>query len=130
MKLLTLFLVLFSTSFGQSRNTHNSEKIYSINNKKIKYSIVLMSCDTCVPIRNIGYRVIVKLKSSEIKTLKKLNKKTWMKLLQNKNSDFAANLLLYKIYSKDALLLSKNESIDEWREFLKKEDIDYWASNL
>lgn len=130
MKLLFLFLVISSTLSGQSRNTHNSENLYFIKNGKIKYSVVLLSCDTCVPIRNIGYRVIVKLKNVESKMLKKISKKTWIKLLQNKNTDFATNLILYSVYSKDALLLTKNESIQEWRKYLKEEDIYYWANNL
>lgn len=89
-----------------------------------------MSCDTCVPIRNIGYRVIVELNKKHNSIVKKISKESWLKLLNNNCTDFAANLLLYSMYNKDALILSKNDSIESWRKYLKEDDLVYWSKHL
>lgn len=101
-----------------------------INNEKIKYAIVLMSCDTCAPIRNIGYRVIVELNKDELSKIKKINKEDWLKLLNSDTSDFSANLILYSIYNKDAFLLLRNDNKEQWRKYMKSEDLNYWKSHL
>ncbi|MGN6266191.1 MAG: hypothetical protein ACTHM5_10990 [Ginsengibacter sp.] len=131
--LSVLFVHLVVSS--KSQDTCLTKNIPSIDlsfikNQKIKYSIVLMSCDTCVPIRNIGYRVIVELNKKHNSIVKKISKESWLKLLNNNCTDFAANLLLYSMYNKDALILSKNDSIESWRKYLKEDDLVYWSKHL
>lgn len=101
-----------------------------IDNKKLNYSIVLMACDTCVPIRNIGYRVVVNLTKKEKETINKFDKATWLNLLNDSNKDFATNLILYSIYSKDAYILSKNDEQGQWKKYRKDEDLKFWTTEL
>lgn len=131
---LSVFFILLAV-YSKSQDTCLIKNIpvidlLFIKNQKIKHSIVLMSCDTCVPIRNIGYRVIVELNKKNNAIVKKISKENWLKLLNNNCTDYAANLLLYSMYKKDALILSKNDGIESWRKYLKKDDLAYWSKHL
>jgi len=136
MKNYSLFIFLSLIVFGcYAQNNKHNEKIKTTNlafisNEKIKYSIVLMSCDTCAPISNIGYRVKVKLNKEEESKVRILTSDSWRKLLNNCNSDWAANLILYSLYDKDAFILSKNNNRNLWVKYLKKEDLDFWNNIL
>lgn len=101
-----------------------------ISNEKIKYSIVLMACDTCVPIRNIGYRVIVSLSKKEENIVKKITPDTWKALLNNNKSDWASNLILYNLHNKDAFRLSKHDDREVWFKHFKKEDLEFWDNQF
>jgi hypothetical protein len=101
-----------------------------IQNQKIKYNFALISCDTCVPISNIGWRVMVELNEKEEKIVKNLNRATWLKLLNNEETDWSANLMLYYIYNKDAILLMQNKDINVWKKYAKAEDLAHWSTIL
>lgn len=132
-----LFLIIFSFSiFGskaQSNLVVKNKKVMNLSfltNKKIKYSIVLMSCDSCIPISNIGYRVIVELSKNEQVVIKHLTPGKWIELLTNSATDYYTNLILYSIYNKDAFILSQNDSKELWKKYLRKKDLEYWKQHL
>lgn len=132
-QVFSLFLILFITSlFGckaQVNQDCKSQKIELINNKTLPFVIALVSCDTCVPIRNIGYRVIVELNEKDEDTIKKIEKNCWLSLLNNNSTDWAANLMLYSLYNEDALILSR---VDEkiWKSKMKEKDLKKWQAIL
>lgn len=130
--LVILFLLstLGSNVQGQPIERKTTMDLTFINNKKIKYYIGLVACDTCAPIINIGYRVVVELSEKEQEIIKKINSKTWLKLLNNDSTDYAANLILYDIYDKDALILSMYDSKELWNKYLKKDDLEHWSNLL
>jgi hypothetical protein len=136
MKKYLLFIFLSLVVFGcySQSNKHNKKikmtDLAFINNKKIKYSIVLMSCDTCVPIKNLGYRVKMQLSKEEKIRVRSITSDAWKALLNNCNSDWASNLILYSLYDKDAFLLSKNNDRELWVKYLKKEDFDFWNNKF
>jgi len=136
MKIYLLFVslsLLFFSCNAQKNGTNENKKTMNltfISNEKLQHSIVLMSCDTCVPIRNIGYRVIVQLSKKEEEAIKKITPNTWIELLNNNNSDWAANLILYSLYDKNAILLSRNDDKESWDKYLKKEDLDFWNNKF
>ena len=122
--ILSIFLVL------QTNAQSNSEKYLFINNNKIKYSIGNIACDTCVPIKSIGYRIFVSLNKKEQKIIKEIDKETWIYLLSNPKTDWAANLILYNLYNRDAFFLTKYNSRRLWLYILKKDDISFWKDTL
>ena len=86
---------------------------------------------TCVPIINKGYRVRVKLTDKQKSIVKKIEKEMWRHLLSDKKTDFAANLILYDIYDKDAILLfGLGNNIRDWRKNLKRDDTLFWLKKL
>ncbi len=96
-----------------------------------------MACDTYAPVRNIGYRVIVELTNEQDKIGQKLDRKTWLNLLNLSDSDFATNMILYGIYDRDAKMLSMKENIygsenlyESWKRLMKTEDLEYWELYL
>lgn len=127
--ILSSFFCFVNIGFSQE-STEKEVDLSFINNNKLKYSIVIMSCTNCAPIRNIGYRVVVELDEKEQKILKGIKIDTWKSLLQNDSTDWAANLILYSIYNKDAVALSMNDSIDLWKKDLKKDDLAFWRKQL
>lgn len=133
--LLLSLLFSFVLSGCQAQDNHipknkTTMDLSFIDNKRTKYSIVMMACRTCAPIRNLGPRVVVKLTPEEQDKIKNISAETWLKLLNSNSTDFSANLMLYSIYSKDAFMLSQNNSEELWHKYLKKEDVEFWNSEF
>lgn len=101
-----------------------------INNRTIKYNIVLVACDTCAPIHDIGYRVQISLSAKEDSIIKHINKRQWLSMLNDKKTDFAANLLLYRLYEREAIVLLHYNNAPEWRQAMKENDLHYWQQTL
>lgn len=131
---ISLFICLFA-AYGCAQDngktkTEPTPPASFIKNKKIRYSIVMMACDTCAPIRNLGYRVVVELDQKEQDLVKGIKPETWLDLLKMDSADFAANLILYQIHGKDAFLLYQNNSKELWRKYLKAKDMIFWTKEL
>ncbi len=101
-----------------------------INNETIDYQLVIKSCDTCVPISNIGYRIVVNLSEEKLEEIQNITPTEWLELLNNEKTDWAANLVLYYLNDKDALILSRHIDCAKWKKTLKKDDIDYWNKKV
>lgn len=101
-----------------------------INNRTIKYNILLVACDTCAPIHDIGYRVIISLSAKEDSIIKHISKGQWLSMLNDKKTDFAANLLLYRLYEREAIVLLHYNNAPEWRQAMKENDLHYWQQTL
>ena len=129
-------VLLLSISVCNGQNKKHQRKdikmkdLSFIDNKKLNYSIVLMACDTCVPIMDIGYRVVVDLTKKQKDTVNKIDNATWLKLLNESSKDFATNLILYSLYNKDAYTLLINNEEDEWRKYRKNQDLKFWTTEL
>lgn len=125
---LSLLVFGCHSQITKPNGNKNTVDLSFINNEKIKYSIGLRSCVTCVPIRNIGYRVSIQLSEEEEVKVKNITSETWKVLLNNRHSDWASNLILYSLYDKNAILLSRNDDRELWSKYFKKEDLDFWNS--
>ena len=130
-----LFSIVICSCQAQKKNSIfqnnlNSQRTAFIDNDKINYLIAIMSCDTCVPISIIGYRVVINLSQEEEDIVKKIDYQDWMSLLSNEQSDWAANLILYYIFDRDSKLLSRVKSRKEWKKYKKKEDLEFWKLHL
>lgn len=101
-----------------------------INNRTIKYNILLVACDTCAPIHDIGYRVLISLSAKEDSIIKHISKRQWLSMLNDKKTDFAANLLLYRLYEREAIVLLHYNNAPEWRQAMKENDLHYWQQTL
>lgn len=101
-----------------------------IDNRTIKYNIMLVACDTCAPIHDIGYRVQISLSAKEDSIIKHINKRQWLSMLNDKKTDFAANLLLYRLYEREAIVLLHYNNAPEWRQAMKENDLHYWQQTL
>lgn len=94
--LIGVMLVITTNCNNQQlNNRYSSNNLSFIKNDKLHYNILLVACDTCVPIINKGYRVRVKLTDKQKSIVKKIKKEMWRHLLSDKKTDFAANLILY-----------------------------------
>lgn len=101
-----------------------------IDNRTIKYKIMKVACDTCAPIRDIGYRVRIRLSVREDSLIRHISKGQWLSMLSSKQTDFAANLLLYRLYERDALVLLYVKNASDWRLSMKADDLHYWQQTL
>ena len=126
-----LLVITTNCNNQQLNNRYSSNNLSFIKNDKLHYNILLVACDTCVPIINKGYRVRVKLTDKQKSIVKKIKKEMWRHLLSDKKTDFAANLILYDIYDKDAILLfGLGNNIRDWRKNLKRDDTSFWLKKL
>jgi hypothetical protein len=80
---------------------------------------------------------VLLLTEEQDEIVRKLDKQTWLNLLNSPNSDFAANLILYDIYNKDGITLyvwdsdkGEDSFCELWQKHLKDEDLDYWKEHL
>ena len=89
-----------------------------------------MVCDTCAPIRDIGHRVRISLSAQEDSLIRHISKGQWFSMLSSKRTDFAANLLLYRLYERDALVLLYVKNASDWRLSMKADDLHYWQQTL
>ena len=51
-------------------------------------------------------------------------------MLNDKKTDFAANLLLYQLYEREAIVLLHYNNAPEWRQAMKENDLHYWQQTL
>jgi hypothetical protein len=63
-----------------------------------------------------------------------MNWNDWNFLLNSDSTDYAANLILYDIHNKDALIMtqimSQTNRIEFWRKYRKNEDLKFWENDI
>lgn len=133
--LLSLLLFVAFSCHKRNGNTHlphakTPAYVPFINNRTIKYNILLVACDTCAPIHDIGYRVRISLSAKEDSIIKHISKRQWLSMLNDKKTDFAANLLLYQLYEREAILFLDVKDASDWRLAMKDDDLYYWRRTL
>ena len=127
MKYILIILFIATNVTLRARiNNQGTNTLSFITNNKIKYEIVLVACDTCVPIRNIGYRINLVMTARQKAIIEKINDETWLKLLENPSKDFAANIILYSLYKKDAIIFFEYKDVYDWKRARKQKDARYW----
>lgn len=106
-------------------------KIKFIKNKTIKFEVVRKSFEF-IDTNNIvpaKYFIKVNSNSNQRKEIKTLTSEDWKKLLNDTHSDWAANLILYDMYERNAFFfIIKNKR--KWRMFQMERDIQYWSEHL
>ena len=133
--LLSLLLFVAFSCHKRNGNTHlphakTPAYVPFINNRTIKYNILLVACDTCAPIHDIGYRVRISLSAKEDSIIKHISKRQWLSMLNDKKTDFAANRLLYQLYEREAIMFLQIKDASDWRLAMKDDDLYYWRRTL
>lgn len=116
---LISFVFAFS-SFGQN------PKIEWLNDS-IDYDIFVMSSkllndSTFIPRK---YIVQLDLNEDQIIELKELSNSDWLFLINDENSRWATNLVLYMILKKDAKIL-RLYTPTNWKEMRINKDLEFW----
>jgi putative signal recognition particle protein len=124
--ILIILFIATSVTLRARINNQGTNTLSFITNNKIKYEIVLVACDTCVPIRNIGYRINLVMTARQKAIIEKINDETWLKLLENPSKDFATNIILYSLYKKDAIIFFEYKDVYDWKRARKQKDARYW----
>lgn len=124
--ILIILFIATSVTLRARINNQGTNTLSFITNNKIKYEIVLVACDTCVPIRNMGYRINLVMTARQKAIIEKINDETWLKLLENPSKDFAANIILYSLYKKDAIIFFEYKDVYDWKRARKQKDARYW----
>ena len=130
-KLTWFFLLLISISYNAV--SQNTNQFSWIKNSTIQYNFIrtsmrLIGKDSLVPSK---YIITVGLTSKKKQTLKKLSKDEWLNLLNNPDTDWAANILLYSLSEKDALVFfAVIKTKPDWDKCCRTDDIKYWSATL
>ncbi len=136
MKRIVIFIIAFYSSCLLAKNTNSCKSLEKeisswINNENFDYSIVRASDFKDGVAQYIGHRVMLTLSDKQIDIFKNIDNKTWLKLMNNLNTDFAANLILYYLYEKDPIaIIVVDGDIKLWRAIAKKDDLTYWREHL
>ncbi len=112
--------------------SQSSDLLQLIRNEDLKFTIWYIS-----PVFNDSEIIVepnivihVSLPQSIKRQLVNISRKEWISLLENKKSDWAANLILYEIYEKNALLFEYVKKRENWVGVHQREDIEYWKQKL
>ena len=106
--------------------TSKGQDINWIRNDSIKYDVVFSDGIFQTPKDYIYPTNLTVIKKQ---SLDSINYNQWLILLADTNTDWAANLLLYYMYQKDAFLFVINTDRKKWLHD-KKDDDEYWKENL
>jgi hypothetical protein len=127
------FVYSISFLFFVLTTVKGQKKIAFIKNETIKFQVLRKSMEF-IDTNNIvpsKYLIRVDLNEKQQKEVKILTKEDWMKLLKGIHTDWAANLILYYMYERDAFLYySFINNKERWRLTEKKNDIQYWSEHL
>lgn len=80
----------------------------------------------------ISYKLRVKITREQREICKQISNDEWLGLLQDENTDWAANLILYDLFEKDALTYLKTyKNRTVWIQLGQRDaDIKYWKNRL
>lgn len=103
-----------------------------INNEKIKFSVIktqteIISKDS---ISGGAYLIKPEITYKQFEELKKISQDRWISLLNNSQTDWAANICLYYLHKKNAAIFIIIRNRKDWIIASKEEDLDYWQGVL
>ncbi len=129
MKFKLIFVMLFFFMLGHSQVSICNLKI---SNDNVSFTIYRYGMDFTAETKPKSTMVIeTNIKDSALwKRIKLFNAEQWLCLLKNHESDWAANLILYQLFEKDAILFSQIKKREDWLGFRKEEDFAYWKAFL
>ena len=129
MKFNLIVLMLCFFLIGRSQDTICMLKIM---NEEVSFKVYIYGMDFTAKTKPKSNLVIeTNIKDAALwRRIKVLAAEQWLCLLNNPKSDWAANLILYQLYEKDAILFSKIKKREDWIGFRKDEDIEYWKTFL
>lgn len=99
-----------------------------VRNDRIQFDFGRALCDTCVPQMSMDYHVSITIDSANEK-LNALSDAFLLRKLSDTTTDWAANLILYSKYHKDAIPLMHSDR-ETWIRIHKEEDVAYWKQKL
>ena len=103
-----------------------------ITNEEVSFSVFRYGMDFTAKTKPKSNMVIeTNIKDVVLwKRIKSLPTEQWLCLLNNPKSDWVANLILYQLYEKEAILFSQIKKREDWIGFRRDEDIAYWKTFL
>jgi hypothetical protein len=131
MALKTSLFALFYVTFVAQCNGQGNEQF--IQNDSIQYTLAyvgsqLLDNNQLIPSKWI---IVVGIRSKQEKIVKAMKRDEWIRLLSDSNTDWAANLILYALYRKDAVLYnSVIKSRKDWVNLDRDKDVTYWKKIL
>ncbi|MDJ1495241.1 hypothetical protein QNI19_20040 [Cytophagaceae bacterium DM2B3-1] len=101
-------------------------------NDSIQYTVTRISpkyvgVDRLSSPKNI---ISVEIGDEDMKLLKSIKRDEWITALHDTKKDWAANLLLYTLYEKDATTFIIIKTREKWVNTYKEEDIKFWEKIL
>ncbi len=124
--LYIIFVLLAPPIFSQHESIGNKY----LANDAIKYEIILVSEPRNKGLSGMKYLVKIEMPKRIKKWFQRRPKEYWQRYLHDSSSNIAANLILYYIYRRDAVMpKAVAEGLLTWNQVLAGE-IDYWNSFL
>jgi len=132
---LIIVVSFYSCSYFTSYDAAfvSKEKIGWINNDSIGYHTVLEDHRDSVEGRYCFILVVNFTSFEQVKFFKSIPSKQWLELLNNEETNWAANLCLYCLYRRDcaSYVVNNIRSAKKWHETMQeKDDMDYWSRLL
>lgn len=120
------FLIFYLTVYSQS-----SLSFIRNDSIKFRYGFRTPSLFDKHPVPSY-YVIHVTINKEQRIAAKGVNRECWIRLLKDKSTDWAANLILYDLYQKDAtdFRILDLKSRDDWVLEIRQRDISYWTKYL
>ena len=124
--IIILFFIQINILFGQTKF-----KLNDLSKDSIEYNLLLKSSKGANGLlKNDGVFISIRFDTIEKQYLKSLKYGEWIRLLQNNQSDWAANLILYCLFEREAAIFNNGFKREDWVKTMKNEDIVYWKKFL
>ncbi len=110
-----------------------SDKLFAhLSNDSVKFKILRVSLNFIGNGKVTSPQNLIKvaITSVDSKLLQKMKRSDWIKALSDPQTDWAANLLLYDMYKKDATTFIVTKNREEWIVSNMESDIEYWKKKL
>lgn len=125
MKVSVIVIMICISLFGNAQDTVCN---LEINNDEISFSLQRFGIDfTRETTVKAEILIETNIKSEKMwERFKLIKVEEWLCLLTNQATDWAANLILYQLHERDALLFKKIKKREDWVKGMKERDIAYW----
>ena len=127
------FIIALSSLLSLSSNCQVNLIDDIVDNNSIKFIVMKTSVDyindsTFTSSSKIIY--VTNFTRDHKNNLKTFAKEQWLSVLQNPEFDWAANLLLYELYRKDAMRFRNVKTREDWLKKYYLDDLKYWKAKL
>lgn len=123
---ITFLLVTLGVK-GQRFETVSNIITNDINYSVWRISPIVSDTIVLVPPKNV---IHISISDSLKLRLREFSYETWVNLLEDTNSDWGANLVLYELYEKDATVFKVIKKREDWVRIYKNDDLSYWKKKL
>ena len=132
MKHKTIYTCLTFLLISIIGNSQDNKIFLRLNNNSVRFQVYRASLNIIDENKVTDPKLLITVtkSASDTKTISGVSREDWLAALSNPKYDWAANLLLYELYKKDATVFEVVKTRKQWLNGYKDVDIEFWKKEL